>query len=161
MAFHYLTSNSPIFHAIGVVSCYLPLISAFMHVNFSSLSLQGIDCTLLNVLCYMCFRFFNITLTQSLPCSPPFFCRKRPPDASASEFDAAMRNVFQILMNVSREFLYRSTSSPEVIEESEYEFAEYICESMVSLGSSNLQCIAGDNSALALYLQLVIAVADR
>lgn len=62
-------------------------------------------------------------------------------------------------MNVSREFLYRSTSNPDAIKESEYEFVEYICESMVSLGSSNLQCIAGDDSALALYLQLVIALA--
>ncbi|OWM66976.1 hypothetical protein CDL15_Pgr000428 [Punica granatum] len=82
--------------------------------------------------------------------------RKRPPDDSASEFDAAMGNVFQILMNVSREFLYRSASSPEVIKESEYECAEYICESMVSLGSSNLQCIAGDSTTLSLYLQQMV-----
>ncbi|KAK4767361.1 hypothetical protein SAY86_015111 [Trapa natans] len=78
--------------------------------------------------------------------------RKRPTDASAVEFDAAMRSVFEILMNVSREFLNRSASNAD---ESEYQFAEHICESMVSLGSTNLQCIAGDDSALALYLQLM------
>lgn len=87
-------------------------------------------------------------------------CRKRPFDASSStsEFDSAMRNVFQILMNVSGEFLHRSGTNAGVIDESEFEFAEYICESMVSLGSTNLQCIAGDDAKLAIYLQQVIPV---
>ncbi|RVW17438.1 Protein HASTY 1 [Vitis vinifera] len=79
--------------------------------------------------------------------------RKRPVDSSSSEFDSAMSNIFQILMNVSRDFLYKSTSSGVVIDESEFEFAEYICESMVSLGSSNLQCITGDSTILSHYLQ--------
>jgi exportin-5 len=67
-----------------------------------------------------------------------------------------MSNIFQILMNVSREFLHRSSSSAGVIDENEFEFAEYICESMVSLGSSNLMSIAGDSTLLPLYLQQVI-----
>ncbi|XP_056168223.1 protein HASTY 1 isoform X2 [Syzygium oleosum] len=82
--------------------------------------------------------------------------RKRPVDSSAPEFDAAMSNIFQILMNVSREFLYRSTSNPGIIEENEFEFYEYICESMVSLGSSNLPCIAGESTVLCLYLQQML-----
>ncbi|KAI6692543.1 hypothetical protein NL676_020253 [Syzygium grande] len=82
--------------------------------------------------------------------------RKRPVDSSALEFDAAMSSIFQILMNVSREFLYRSTSNPGIIEENEFEFYEYICESMVSLGSSNLPCIAGDSTVLCLYLQQML-----
>lgn len=82
--------------------------------------------------------------------------RKRPIDDSASEFNSAMSNIFQILMNVSREFLHRSSSSAGVIDESEFEFAEYICESMVSLGSSNLQSIAGDSTILPLYLQQML-----
>ncbi|KAJ6757288.1 EXPORTIN 1/5 [Salix koriyanagi] len=49
--------------------------------------------------------------------------RKRPGDASASEFDSAM---------------------------------QYICESMMSLGSFNLQCISGDNNILSLYLQQML-----
>lgn len=52
--------------------------------------------------------------------------------------------------------MYRSGSSPGAIDEGDYEFAEYICESMVSLGSSNLQSIAGDNSILPHYLEQVI-----
>lgn len=80
-------------------------------------------------------------------------CRKRPVDAD-SEFDSAMRNIFQILMNVSRDFLFKSSSSSS-IDESEYEFAEYVCESMVSLGSFNLQCVSSDSSMLAFYLQQV------
>ncbi|XP_048226148.1 protein HASTY 1 [Ricinus communis] len=82
--------------------------------------------------------------------------RKRPVDASASEFDSAMSNIFQILMNVSREFLYKSGSSAGVVDETEFEFAEYICESMVSLGSSNLQCISGDSNMLSHYLQQML-----
>lgn len=82
--------------------------------------------------------------------------RKRPVDSSSSEFDSAMSNIFQILMNVSRDFLYKSTSSGVVIDESEFEFAEYICESMVSLGSSNLQCITGDSTILSHYLQQML-----
>ncbi|KAJ7978054.1 Protein HASTY 1 [Quillaja saponaria] len=82
--------------------------------------------------------------------------RRRPVDASTSEFDSAMSYIFQILMNISREFLYRSGSGVGTIDESDYEFAEYICESMVSLGSSNLQCIADDSNILSLYLQQML-----
>ncbi|KAL4342355.1 hypothetical protein GQ457_08G009780 [Hibiscus cannabinus] len=79
--------------------------------------------------------------------------RKRPADDSASDFDSAMRNIFQILMNVSGEFLVRSTSAGAAIDENDYEFAEYVCESMVSLGSSNLPCILGDSTTFSLYIQ--------
>ncbi|KAL5566976.1 hypothetical protein UlMin_030140 [Ulmus minor] len=79
--------------------------------------------------------------------------RKRPADDSASEFDSAMSSIFHILMNVSQEFLHRSASSGGVVDESDIEFAELICESMVSLGSSNLQCVGGDSTILPLYLQ--------
>lgn len=82
--------------------------------------------------------------------------RKRPVDDSASEFDSAMSNIFQILMKVSGDFLLRSSSSVGAIDESEFEFAEYICESMVSLGSSNLQCITGDSTILSFYLQQML-----
>lgn len=82
--------------------------------------------------------------------------RKRPVDDSASAFNAAMANVFQILMTVSRDILYGSTSNSSGIDESEFEFAECICESMVSLGSSNLQCIAEDSTTLPFYLQQML-----
>ncbi|KAG2244157.1 hypothetical protein Bca52824_094015 [Brassica carinata] len=72
--------------------------------------------------------------------------RKRPSDVSGTEFDAAISSLFQSLMNVSREFLYRSASC----------FAECICESLVSLGSTNLQCIATDGGVLAVYLQQML-----
>lgn len=76
-------------------------------------------------------------------------CRKRPIDA-ASEFDTAVSSIFKILMNVSTDFLSRLAPA---IDDSYYEFAEYICESMVYLGSSNLQCVSGDG--LSLYFQQV------
>ena len=86
--------------------------------------------------------------------------RKRPIDVSASEFDSAMSNIFQILMKVSGDFLDRSSSNAGSIDESEFEFAEFICESMVSLGSSNLQSIASDSTLLPLYLQQVIGLCN-
>lgn len=70
-----------------------------------------------------------------------------------------MHDVFQILMKVSGEFLYRSGTSAGAIDESEFEFAEYICESMVSLGTSNLHCIAREDTILSMYLQQVIRMA--
>ncbi|KAL3516211.1 hypothetical protein ACH5RR_023113 [Cinchona calisaya] len=80
--------------------------------------------------------------------------RKRPIDG-ISEFDSAMNQIFQILMNVSRDFLTKSTSGTS-IDESECEFAEYITESMVFLGSSNLQSVAGDATIVSLYLQQML-----
>lgn len=70
-----------------------------------------------------------------------------------------MRDVFQILMKVSGEFLYRSGTNAGAIDESEFEFAEYICESMVSLGTSNLHCIEREDTILSMYLQQVIRIA--
>lgn len=67
-----------------------------------------------------------------------------------------MSNIFQILMKISGDFLQKSDSG-SVIDENEFEFAEYICESMVALGSYNLQCIVGDSSVLSFYLQQVIS----
>lgn len=87
-------------------------------------------------------------------------CRRRPLDASGPEYDAAITNIFQILLSVSKDILLRCSSiSPPSIDEREFEFAECICESLVSLGSTNLQSIAGDISILSLYLQQVIIVA--
>ncbi|KAL0429515.1 UNVERIFIED_CONTAM: protein HASTY 1 [Sesamum radiatum] len=80
--------------------------------------------------------------------------RKRPVDAS-SDFDSAMRSVFEVLMNVTRDFFMKSSSSGGS-SESEFEFAEYICESFVSLGSTNLQCIAADSTVLSFYLQQML-----
>ncbi|AES82582.1 putative exportin-1/Importin-beta [Medicago truncatula] len=82
--------------------------------------------------------------------------RKRSVDASASEIDQVMREIFQLLMNISRDFLYKSGSVPGSVDEGEYEFAECVCECMVLLGSFNLQSIAGDSSILSLYLEQML-----
>lgn len=66
-----------------------------------------------------------------------------------------MINIFQILMNASRDVLCGSSSHISSVDETEYEFAECICESMVSLGSTNLLCIAGNSSVLPFYIQQV------
>lgn len=68
-----------------------------------------------------------------------------------------MNSAFQILMSVSSDFLNKSRSNPSAIEESEYEFAECILESMVALGSSNMQCIIGDAIMTSQFLQQVCA----
>ncbi|XP_008799279.2 protein HASTY 1 [Phoenix dactylifera] len=82
--------------------------------------------------------------------------RKRPTDATASEFDSAMNTIFQMLMNVSRDFLNRSRSNFHAIDESEFEFVECICESMVALGSSNMQCIIADGTMTSQFLQQML-----
>ncbi|CAL9219649.1 unnamed protein product [Arabidopsis halleri] len=82
--------------------------------------------------------------------------RKRPSDASTAEFDSAISNLFQILTNASREFLCRSSSSSSVIDDNDYDFAVCLCESMASLGSTNLQCISSDGGVMALYLQQML-----
>lgn len=58
-------------------------------------------------------------------------------------------------MNVSREFLSKTGSHTAIIDESEFEYAEYICESMVSLGTFNLKCISSDSTLIPFYLQQV------
>ncbi|KAJ6831112.1 protein HASTY 1 [Iris pallida] len=82
--------------------------------------------------------------------------RKRPVDATALEFNSAMSNIFQILMNLSGDFLNKSSSSAAGIDESEFEFVECICESMAALGSSHMQCISGDGTLITQYLQLML-----
>lgn len=71
------------------------------------------------------------------------------------EFDSAMMSVFQILMNVSRDFFNKSKSSFSAIDETEIEFMESICECMVTLASSNVQCITGDGAMISQFLQQV------
>lgn len=82
--------------------------------------------------------------------------RKRPIDASTSEYDSAMTSIIQIMMNVSKDFLQRSTSATAAIDRTELEFAEAVCEIMGSVGSSNFHCISGNNDILPLYLQQML-----
>ncbi|KAL8193882.1 hypothetical protein R6Q57_026124 [Mikania cordata] len=78
--------------------------------------------------------------------------RKRPADAD-SDYDSAISSILVILMNVSTDFLNTSESGSGIMNDSDFEFAESICESLVSLGSTNLQCITGDSEILSRYLQ--------
>uniref|UniRef100_J3KZV4 Uncharacterized protein n=1 Tax=Oryza brachyantha TaxID=4533 RepID=J3KZV4_ORYBR len=82
--------------------------------------------------------------------------RKRPLDVAIVEYDAAMSNIFQVLMNISQDFLVRSKMQPNAIDDSEYEFAMCICETMVALGSSNMQCILADVARTLLFLQQML-----
>ncbi|KAI3794599.1 hypothetical protein L1987_37231 [Smallanthus sonchifolius] len=78
--------------------------------------------------------------------------RKRPDEAD-SDYDSAISSILVILMNVSTDFLTISESGSGIMNDSDFEFAECICGSLVSLGSTNLQCITGDNEILSRYLQ--------
>ncbi|OEL34499.1 Protein HASTY 1 [Dichanthelium oligosanthes] len=82
--------------------------------------------------------------------------RKRPVDAAVAEYDAAICNIFQVLMNISQQFLTRSGMQPSSIDESEYEFATCVCETMVALGSSNMQCILSDGARTFQFLQQML-----
>ncbi|CAA6654220.1 unnamed protein product [Spirodela intermedia] len=82
--------------------------------------------------------------------------RRRPTDDSTHEFDDTMRNIFHILMSASRDFLCKYSSSSAGVDKSEVRFAEYICESMVALGSSFMQCIAEDDNVISEYVQQML-----
>lgn len=58
-------------------------------------------------------------------------------------------------MNISQEFLTKSRMQPIAIDESEYEFGVCICETVVALGSSNMQCILVDGARTSHFLQQV------
>ncbi|XP_057515729.1 protein HASTY 1 [Amaranthus tricolor] len=81
--------------------------------------------------------------------------RKRPADATP-DFDSAMGNIFEIMMNSSRDFLHKSSVNSGSTDDREFEFAELICECMVSLGSTNLMCITSNTSNLSYYLQQML-----
>uniref|UniRef100_A0A0E0MWA1 Uncharacterized protein n=1 Tax=Oryza rufipogon TaxID=4529 RepID=A0A0E0MWA1_ORYRU len=81
---------------------------------------------------------------------------KRPLDVAIVEYDAAMSNIFQLLMNIAQDFLVRSKMQPNVIDVNEYEFAMCICETMVALGSSNMQCILADVARTLHFLQQML-----
>ncbi|KAG2588724.1 hypothetical protein PVAP13_5NG231200 [Panicum virgatum] len=82
--------------------------------------------------------------------------RKRPVDVAVAEYDAAICNIFQVLMNISQQFLTRSGMQPSSIDESEYEFATCVCETMVALGSSNMQCILADGARTFQFLKQML-----
>ncbi|XP_021773055.1 protein HASTY 1-like [Chenopodium quinoa] len=79
--------------------------------------------------------------------------RKRPADAPP-DFDSAVRSIFETMMNVSKDFLHKSSLGSGAVDDSEFEFAELICECMVSLGSTNLMCISSDTKTNILFFFL-------
>jgi exportin-5 len=66
-----------------------------------------------------------------------------------------MSNIFEVLMTSSQEFLTKSRMQPSAIDENEYEFAVCVCETVVALGSSNMQCILADGARTSQFLQQV------
>ncbi|KAF0919842.1 hypothetical protein E2562_031698 [Oryza meyeriana var. granulata] len=82
--------------------------------------------------------------------------RRRPMDVAIMEYDAAMSNISQVLMNISQDFLVRSKMQSSAIDDNEYEFAMCICETMVALGSSNMQCILADVARTLHFLQQML-----
>ncbi|XP_057853443.2 protein HASTY 1 isoform X2 [Cryptomeria japonica] len=78
--------------------------------------------------------------------------RRRPSDETLLDFDSTMACSFDIVMNSARDFLENSASGISCLDDSEVEFAECICLTMVALGCNNLQCIAGHEERLSLYL---------
>lgn len=79
--------------------------------------------------------------------------RRRPSDETGVAFDLTITNIFEILMNTTQGFFSCPASGTSNIDESGVEFAECLCETMVALGCNNLQCIAGDEHRLSIYLK--------
>ncbi|PWA66254.1 Armadillo-like helical [Artemisia annua] len=78
--------------------------------------------------------------------------RRRPSDAD-SDYDSAMSSILLMLMNASTDFLNISESGSGIMNDSDFEFAECVCESLGSLASTNLQSITGNSEILSTYLQ--------
>lgn len=101
---------------------------------------------------------YGLLLLFVLALNWTFVGRKRPTDG-VPEFDAAMSQIFNILGEVSKVFLQKARSGV-TIDDSELEFAECICENMVSLGSSNWQSVSGDATIISFYLEQVTPISN-
>lgn len=138
-------------HHVGTVTAVLNAINAYAEwAPVTDLAKYGLIHGCGSLLSYSDFRlhaceFFKIVCQ-----------RKRPADVAVCEYDAAMSNIFQVLMNISQEFLTKSRMQPIAIDESEYEFGVCICETVVALGSSNMQCILVDGARTSHFLQQML-----
>lgn len=87
------------------------------------------------------------------------YCRRRPLDETAAQYDVAMETVFETLCNASKAYFtelhQRASSNLEEEDEGSVEFGECLCEAMVALGSQNLHCVARDESKVTVYLHQV------
>ncbi|KAI5071083.1 hypothetical protein GOP47_0013334 [Adiantum capillus-veneris] len=78
--------------------------------------------------------------------------RKRPLDESAATFDATIRRIFEVLSQASRAL----QSAPAATKEDDSEFAEYVAEALVAIGSQHLQCFVGLQEHITAFLQLML-----
>ncbi|KAH7300327.1 hypothetical protein KP509_24G056400 [Ceratopteris richardii] len=80
------------------------------------------------------------------------FLRKRPLDESSSIFDVAIRRIFEVLSQASA-----SLQNPHArIKEDDFEFAEYVAEALVSMGTCHLQCFVGLQEHITVLLNLML-----
>ncbi|MCO5593899.1 hypothetical protein L7F22_047918 [Adiantum nelumboides] len=78
--------------------------------------------------------------------------RKRPLDESTTTFDAAIRRIFELLLQASRAL----QSSSAATKEDDSEFAEYVAEALVAIGSQHFQCFIGLQEHITAFLQLML-----
>ncbi|KAI5006841.1 hypothetical protein ZWY2020_041221 [Hordeum vulgare] len=138
-------------HHVGTVTAVLNAINAYAEwAPVTDLAKYGLIHGCGSLLSYSDFRLLACEFFK-IVCQ-----RKRPADVAVCEYDAAMSNIFQVLMNISQEFLTKSRMQPTAIDESEYEFGVCICETVVALGSSNMQCILVDGARTSHFLQQML-----
>ncbi|XP_062210590.1 protein HASTY 1-like [Phragmites australis] len=136
---------------VGTVTAVLNAINAYAEwAPVTDLAKYGLIHGCGSLLSYSDFRLHACEFFKVL-CQ-----RKRSVDVAVGEYDAAMSNIFQVLMNISQQFLTKSGTQPSAIDESEYEFSACICETMVALGSSNMQCILADGARTFHFLQQML-----
>ncbi|KAI5001207.1 hypothetical protein ZWY2020_011166 [Hordeum vulgare] len=126
-------------HHVGTVTAVLNAINAYAEwAPVTDLAKYGLIHGCGSLLSYSDFRLLACEFFK-IVCQ-----RKRPADVAVCEYDAAMSNIFQVLMNISQEFLTKSRMQPTAIDE------------IVALGSSNMQCILVDGARTSHFLQQML-----
>ncbi|CAN6372154.1 unnamed protein product [Urochloa humidicola] len=83
-------------------------------------------------------------------------CQRRRPLYATEDYDATMSLIFWILMGISKDSLTTSKNHSSFLDESRLEFAGWICECLVAMGSFNMQFIIKDgNRATHFFRQML------
>ena len=83
-------------------------------------------------------------------------CQRRRPITAAQDYDDAMGHVFEILMSISQDSLTKDRACSDFSSERELDVAEGICDCLVTLVSSNMQCIVSDTIKTSCFLRQML-----
>ncbi|KAI5002802.1 hypothetical protein ZWY2020_027452 [Hordeum vulgare] len=83
-------------------------------------------------------------------------CQRRRPITVAKDYDDAMGHVFEILMSISQDSLTKVRACSDFNSERALDVAKGICDCLVTLVSSNMQCIIADSIKTSRFLRRML-----